>query len=199
MNIAIFASGNGSNLQAIINAVKKRTLKCNIALVVSDNPKAFALKRARKAGIKTFYLDPKLFKTREAYDSAVIAEIENYDIELIVLAGFMRILSGHFVKKYSGSVMNVHPSLLPAFKGTHGIKDAFLYGVKVTGVTVHFVDDKLDHGPVILQEPVEVEKKDTLVTLEKKIHKTEHKLYPIAIKLFVSGKLRVKGRIVKIG
>jgi len=197
MNIAVFVSGSGTNLGAIIDAVSRGEIKAKIALVVSDNEDAYALTRAKKAGIETFVLGPKGFTSREEYDKAVIKELEKKDIGLIVLAGFMRLVSDYFVGKYKNRIINIHPSLLPSFKGTHGIKEAFEYGLKKTGITVHFVDNELDHGPIILQESVTVGENDTLDTLEEKIHKIEHKLYPEAIRLFTEGKLRVEGRKVR--
>ncbi len=200
MNIAVFVSGNGSNLQALIDAEKSGNLaEAKIALVVSDNPEAYALKRAQEAGIKTFVLEAKAFKSREEYDKKVMEQLCAAKIELIVLAGFMRLLSDHFVDEYYGRIINIHPALLPSFKGTRGIKDAFDCGVKVTGVTVHFVNKELDAGPIILQSPVEIMKDDTLETLEEKIHKIEHRLYPEAVRLFVQGCLRIEGQKVKRG
>ncbi|NQU95363.1 MAG: phosphoribosylglycinamide formyltransferase [Candidatus Omnitrophica bacterium] len=198
MNIAVFVSGNGTNLEAIIDAVSSGKIKAKIRLVVSDNKNAYALTKAKNAGIETFVLSPKGFSSREDYDKEIMKELEKKDIGLIVLAGFMRLVSTPFIKKYKNKILNVHPALLPSFKGTHSIKDAFLYGVKKTGVTVHFVDAKLDHGPIILQESVKVEERDTLETLEAKIHKIEHRLYPEAIRLFTEGKLKVENRKVKI-
>jgi len=197
MNFAVFVSGNGSNLQAIINTVKRGSIKANLKLVVCDNDKAYALKRAKKAKIKSVIVNPKKFSSREAFDKEVIKILRREKIDFIVLAGFMRILSTHFIRTYRNKIFNIHPALLPAFKGAHAIKDAFDYGVRITGVTVHFVDEKVDHGPIILQQPVAVNRKDTLATLEKKIHAIEHKIYPKAINLFVSGKLKIKGRKVR--
>lgn len=197
MNIAVFVSGNGTNLQAIIDRVSAGEIKAKIALVVSDNKDAYALARAKKAGIETFILHPKVFKTREDYDKKIIEELKRHNIELVILAGFMRLLSGYFAREYKNKIMNIHPALLPAFKGTRGIMDAFRYGVKKTGVSVHFVDEELDHGPIILQEAVTISEDDTPETLEEKIHKVEHRLYPQAIRLFVEGKLKIEGRKVK--
>ena len=198
MNIAVFVSGNGSNLQALIDAGEKGELaQGRIVLVVSDKPEAYALERAKKVSIKTFVLEAKGFSSREEYDRRVMEELKASKIELIVLAGFMRLLSDHFVDEYYGRILNIHPALLPSFRGTHGIKDAFDYGVKTTGVTVHFVNKELDAGPVILQEAVKIEEDDTEETLEEKIHKIEHRLYPEAVKLFAQGKLKIEGRTVK--
>ena len=187
MNIAVFASGNGTNLQAIIEAASRGEIKAKVSLVVSDKNGAYALTRAKKAGIETFVLSPKGFKNREDYDREVIKRLKKKNINLIVLAGFMRLVSPYFVKEYRNKILNIHPALLPAFKGTHAIRDAFKAGVKETGVTVHFVDEELDHGPVILQETVAIEKSDTPDTVEEKIHKIEHRLYPKAIQMFVEG------------
>jgi len=196
--IAVFCSGKGTNLQAIIDAVKTGRLKVSIALVISDNKNAYALSRAKKAGIKNVFIDPNNFLDKAAFEARIIEELKKEKIDLIVLAGFMRILSTGFVKNFKNKIINIHPALLPAFKGAHAIKDAFLYGVKVTGVTVHFVDEKTDHGPIILQEAIRIEEKDTLESLEARIHKIEHKIYPQAIRLFAQGKLVIKDRKVRI-
>ena len=198
MNIAVFVSGSGTNLQAIIDTVSRDEIPAKITLVVSDNKDAYALTRAKNANIETFLLSPKDFKKREDYDSEIIKELQKRDVDLVVLAGFMRLVSSHFVRAFKLRIMNIHPALLPSFKGTHAIKDAFEYGMKRTGVTIHFVDDELDHGPIILQETVNVEENDTLESLEEKIHKVEHRLYPEAIRLFTEGKIEIKGRRVRI-
>lgn len=197
-NIAVFCSGNGTNLQAIIDAVKSGYIKANLALVVCDNPDAHALGRAKKAGIETLLLMKKNFKTREDYDREIMRKLEEKSVDLVVLAGFMRLLSPHFVNKYRNKILNIHPALLPSFKGTNGVRDALDYGVKVTGPTVHFIDEDLDSGPIIIQEPVEVKDDDTEETLSERIHGKEHIIYPKAIKLFVEGKLIIEGRKVKI-
>ncbi|MFH0762617.1 MAG: phosphoribosylglycinamide formyltransferase [Candidatus Omnitrophota bacterium] len=189
MNIAVFASGRGTNFAAIIKAVGSGRIKAKIALLVCDNPKARAIELAKKAGIRAALIEKNDFPVRL---------LKECRIDLIVLAGFMRLLSAEFVRRYKGRIMNIHPSLLPAFKGTQGIKDAFDYGAKVTGVTVHFVDEKLDHGPIILQAALQIRRGDTLACLQERIHRIEHKLYPEAIKLFTSGKLKIKGRKVVI-
>jgi len=198
MNIAVLCSGSGTNLQVIIDAVKAGMIPANISLVVSDNKSAFALERAKKAGIETLVLNPKDFKTREDFDREVIKDLKKRDVGLVVLAGFMRILSGHFIDVYRDKIMNIHPALLPAFKGASGIKDALSHGVKMTGVTVHFVEEKLDDGPIILQKSVEIKDGDTEEALLERVHKVEHEIYPEAIRLFVEGKLRVEGRRVKV-
>lgn len=196
MNIAVLCSGSGTNLQAIIDNVKSGNIPARIAFVLSDKQDAFALERAKKAGIETIILNPKDFKTREDFDKEVIKNLKKADVKLVVLAGFMRLLSPYFIKEYKNRIMNIHPALLPSFKGTHGIKDSLDYGVKVTGPTVHFVDDKLDNGPIILQRCVEVKDSDTEETLLERVHKEEHKIYPEAVKLFVEGRLKMEGRKV---
>lgn len=182
MNIAVLCSGNGTNLQAIIDKVGEGYIPARIALVVSDNKNAFALERAKKAGIETLVLNPKDFGTREEFDKGVIKNLQKRKVGLVVLAGYMRLLSGHFIKEYENRIMNIHPALLPSFKGTHGVADALEYGVKVTGPTVHFVDEKLDHGPIILQRALEVKDDDTEESLLARMHKEEHRIYPEAIK-----------------
>ncbi|MDP3804374.1 MAG: phosphoribosylglycinamide formyltransferase [Candidatus Omnitrophota bacterium] len=199
MNIAILCSGNGTNLQAIIDSMKSGYISADIALVVSDNKDAYSLVRARNARIETLILNPKEFKGREDFDREIIKHLKKKKVELVVLAGFMRLLSSVFIKEYKNRIMNIHPALLPSFKGTHGIKDALEYGVKVTGPTVHFVDERLDHGPIILQKAVKVRNDDTEETLLDRVHKEEHKIYPEAIKLFVEGKIKIEGRKAVIG
>lgn len=198
MNIAVFCSGNGSNLQAIIDSQKKGFIRSDIKLVVSDKPDAYALVRAKNAGIKTLIVEKKNFKSKNEFEEAIIKNLKKEDIGLIVLAGYMKMLSGDFIKEYEGRILNIHPALLPSFKGGHGIHDAFLYGVKVTGVTVHFVTQDMDAGPIILQSCVKVTEDDTEETLTEAIHAEEHKIYPQAIRLFVEGRLKIEGRKVRI-
>lgn len=198
MNIAVFASGRGSNFSAIARAVKKGKIKANLALLVCDNPKAGVISKAKRAGAKVALIKREDYATKADFEARIIRELEENKIELIALAGFMRILGQELVKKYSGRMINIHPALLPAFKGAHAIKDAFDFGAKATGVTVHFVDDLMDHGPIILQAPVKIEEDDTPESLEAKIHKIEHKVYPEAINLFVAGRLKIDGRKVEI-
>jgi phosphoribosylglycinamide formyltransferase-1 len=198
MKIAVFASGSGTNFQALIDRVKDGYIPAEIALLVSDNKAAYAIERARKAGIEVLVLSPKGFKSREEYDSRIIKALEAKGIGLVVLAGFMRLISPHFCKAYKNKILNIHPALLPAFKGTHGVKDALAYGAKVTGPTVHFVDEELDHGAIVLQETVAIADDDTEKTLHEKVHKKEYKIYPKAVKLFVEGKLKIEGRKVRI-
>jgi phosphoribosylglycinamide formyltransferase-1 len=143
-------------------------------------------------------LSARRFKSREDFDKEIVRNLKARNVELVVLAGFMRLLSSYFIRQYRNRIMNIHPALLPSFKGTHGIKDALEYGVKVTGPTVHFVDEDLDHGPIILQKAVEIKEGDTEETLLGRVHAEEHRIYPEAVKLFAEGKLKVEGRKVRV-
>lgn len=198
MRLAVLASGYGSNLQAIIDAVERGEINGKVEVVISDNREAFALERARRCGIEALFVSPRDYPGRENYDRALVALLRERKIELVILAGFMRLLSPLFVDAFRGKIMNIHPSLLPAFPGLEGVKQALDYGVKVTGCTVHFVDEGLDTGPIILQEAVEVFDSDDVESLHQRIHQVEHRLYPKAIQLFIEGKLQIKGRKVYI-
>ncbi len=181
-DLAVFCSGFGSNFQAIADAIRRKKLKrVRLALMVCDRPGAYAVRRAHRAGIPVFVLSPRFFKTRQAYEKVVVRVLKNQKVDLIALAGFMRILTPYFIRSYKNRIVNIHPSLLPAFKGAHAIRDAFKARVKETGVTVHLVTAKVDSGRVLLQKKVKVSKKDTLASLEKKIHRVEHHLYPAAL------------------
>ncbi len=195
---AVFASGNGSNLQAIIDAVKAGEINAELALVFCDRRKAFALKRAKDAGIPTLVLIRKDYATPQSYERDIVIHLKEMDIDFIVLAGYMKIFSPFLVRTYPNQILNIHPALLPAFKGARGIKDTFTYGAKVAGVTIHFVDDKMDHGPIIIQEAFRVSERETLESLEERIHQVEHKIYPRVIAMYVDGRLKVTGRRVKI-
>ncbi len=190
--LAVFCSGNGSNLQALIQAQKKCHFDGSIALVVCDQPNAYAIVRANKAKIPVALIEGSAFKTRNAYDKAILGVLKKYKIQIVVLAGFMRILTSVLVNAYKGKMINIHPSLLPAFKGAHAVRDAIKAGVRVSGVTVHFVTHELDSGMIILQEAVNVDPKDTESTLAKKIHKVEHQLYPKALNLIIQKKIKEK-------
>ena len=198
MKFAVFVSGHGSNLQALIDAVKHGEIKAELALVVSNNSTAFSLKRAEQAGIKTLFMNPKDFTNPQSYDREVLIQLKNHKIDFVVCAGYMRILTPFFVKAYHRKVINIHPSLLPSFRGAQGIKDALTFGAKVTGATAHFIDEKVDHGPIILQDAVKIQENDTFETLSEKIHKIEHRILPKAVQLFVDGRLKVRGRKVEI-
>lgn len=183
--LAVFCSGNGSNFQALVDAVEKKRLRARIAVMVCDNPKAFALRRAAAHGIPACLLSPRLFSRREDFERLVVRVLKSQDVDVVVLAGFMRIFTPYFIRAYKGRILNVHPSYLPAFKGAHAIRDAFEAGVKETGVTVHGVVEAVDAGPVLLQEKVKVRAGDTLAALEARIHKVEHRIYPEAVRRFL--------------
>lgn len=192
--IAVLASGRGTNLEAILEAAERKEIAAEVALVISDQGEAQALKRAENRGIRALFLDPSPYGSREEYDRALVKELKAAEVELVVLAGFMRLLSSSFVEAFPLQIMNIHPSLLPAFPGVDGVEQALRYGVKVTGCTVHFVDEGLDSGPIILQEAVPLIQQDTVVTLHERIHALEYRLYPRAIDLFCRGRLKVEGR-----
>jgi phosphoribosylglycinamide formyltransferase-1 len=198
INIGVLASGRGTNLQAIIEAIEDGKIEGEIKIVMSDHPKACALKRAQQYLIDTRYVDFKEFKNREDYDKEIIKTLKEKKIDLVVLAGYMRILSPYFIKTYKNKIMNIHPALLPSFPGLHAQKQAIEDGVKVSGCTVHFVDEGVDSGPIILQKAVEVSDDDTEESLAEKILKEEHQIYPRAIQLFSENRLMIKGRRVFI-
>ncbi len=196
--LGVLVSGRGSNLQAIIDAIERGDLEAKIALVISDKKEAFALERARKHGIEALFMDPKAYGSREDHEKAIGDELEKRGVELICLAGYMRILSPYFVQRFRWRIINIHPALLPSFPGLHGQKQALDYGVKISGCTVHFVDEKTDHGPIIIQAAVPVLEEDTEETLAARILEYEHKIYPRAIQLYAQGRLEIQGRRVKI-
>lgn len=198
INIAILASGNGSNFEAIAIAIKKGAINANLKLLVVDNEDAYVRVRAKKFNIPDEFINPKNFNSRVDFDKTIVKILKNEKIDLVVLAGFMRILSPYFIKNFKNRILNIHPALLPAFKGTNSIKRAYDYGCKIAGVTVHFVDESVDHGPIILQEVVKISRGMTLKQLESNIHKLEHRLYPEAIKLFTENRLKISNRIVKV-
>lgn len=198
LKLGVLISGNGTNLQAIVDACEAGSLKAVIAVVISSKETAFGLERARKHGIKSVFIDPKKFKDRQEYDTEILKYFKESEVDLVVHAGYMRLVSDLLLSAYPMKNINVHPSLLPSFPGISAIKDAYEYGVKITGATIHFVDSGIDTGPVILQETVRIEEDDTLENLENKIHAVEHKLYVQALKLYIEGKLEVHGRKVKI-
>jgi len=198
INIGVLASGRGTNLQAIIEAVEEGKIEGRISIVVGDNPNAYALKRAEQYNIGTRYINFKEFKNREDYDKEIIKTLEEKKIDLVVLAGYMRILSPFFINAYKNKIMNIHPALLPSFPGLHAQRQAVEHGVKVSGCTVHFVYEGVDSGPIILQKAVEVKDNDTEESLAERILKEEHQIYPQAIQLFCQGRLIIKGRKVFI-
>ncbi|MEI8350275.1 MAG: phosphoribosylglycinamide formyltransferase [Candidatus Omnitrophota bacterium] len=198
MNIAIFASGQGSNFEAIARAIKRGYIKAQLKLLVTDKENAFVRVRAKKFGVRDVYVNPKCYPSRLAFDKAIIRILEQEDIDAIILAGFMRIVTPYFVKRYNHRIINIHPALLPAFRGERAIERAFACGRKVTGVTVHFVDEKVDHGPIILQKKVTIKAGTSLARLTAAIHKIEHILYPRAVKLLAENRITIKNRHVTI-
>ena len=194
--LAVLCSGRGTDLQSIIDAIKAGSLNAEISVVLTDKPNVKALERAELAGIKNICVDRKKFSARADFEAELLKQIDGAD--LVVLAGFMRILSPEFVRRFEGRLMNIHPSLLPAFPGAHAHRDVLAYGVKVSGCTVHFVDEGTDSGPIILQAAVEVLEGDTEETLAARVLEQEHIIYPRAIQLFVEGRLKIEGRRVKI-
>lgn len=198
LRIGVLASGRGSNLQAIIDAIEAGELDCRLAVVVSDRADAQALERARKHGIEAVFLDSKGYPDREAFDRAVLAVLAEHRVELVCLAGYMRILTATFIRALPGRIMNIHPALLPSFPGLHAQRQALRYGVKVSGATVHFVDEGVDTGPIICQVAVPVREDDAEETLAARILEQEHQLYPRAIRLFAEGRLSILGRRVLV-
>ncbi|MDP2840924.1 MAG: phosphoribosylglycinamide formyltransferase [Candidatus Methanoperedens sp.] len=198
MNIAVLVSGRGSNLQAMIDSIENGYLKARISVVISDIENAYALLRAKKHGIEAVFVDPEKYSSKELYEKHVLAVLRKHNAELILLAGYMKILGKTLLSAYKDRILNIHPALLPAFTGLHAQKQAFEYGVKVAGCTVHFVDETLDGGAIIMQRCVEVKEDDTDETLADRILEQEHKIYPEAVKLFVENRLRIEGRKVKI-
>ena len=169
-----------------------------MALVVSDRADAVALTRAQRARVPAHYVDPKSFASKAEFERAVMLLLDSHRVELVVLAGFMRILSPAFVQHFQHRILNIHPALLPAFPGGHAVADALEWGAKVTGVTVHLVDEQVDHGPILLQQMVPIRDNDTLQSLLARVHLVEHRLYPRAIQLMLDGRVRVDGRVAKV-
>jgi len=198
LGLGVLASGRGSNLQAILEACARPGFPARVVVVVSDRERAQALDRARAVGVEARFVNPKDFPDREAYDLALVRELEARRAGLVCLAGFMRILTAGFVRAYAGRILNVHPSLLPAFPGLAAQRQALEYGVKLAGATVHVVDEGVDTGPVVLQSSVPVHPDDTEESLSARILVEEHRLYPEAIRLFAEGRLTISGRKVVV-
>ena len=199
MRLAVLASGSGTNLQALLDSVvQDPDAEADIVVVGSDKPDALALERARAAGIATVSQALADHADRSAWEAALVADLEEHEPEAVVLAGFMRILSPAFLREWPDRVVNTHPSLLPSFPGAHAVREAMAYGVKVTGCTVHLVDEQVDHGPIIAQRPVEVLRHDTEESLHERIKAVEHELLPHCVRLLCQGRLEVDGRIVRI-
>ena len=196
--IGVLVSGSGTNLQSIIDNVEKGLIDADIRVIISNNPDAYALKRAKRHNIPAKIIEHEDFKKREEFDREMVDILKSYSVELVVMAGFMRILSPFFLKAFPMRIMNIHPALLPSFPGLHAQQKAFRYGVKFSGCTVHFVDEGVDTGPIIIQAVVPVRDDDTEETLAERILKEEHRIYSQAIQLYAEGKLEVVGRRVRI-
>ncbi|MGX7419601.1 phosphoribosylglycinamide formyltransferase [Carnobacterium gallinarum] len=181
MKLAIFASGNGSNFAAIAEAVKEGTINAELVLLFCDKRQAYVIQRSQELGISTICFEPKDFVNKAAYEQELLQILKVNQVDLVVLAGYMRLIGPTLLKVYSNRILNIHPALLPDFPGLHGIRDAFEAGVIETGVTVHFVDDGVDTGPIVAQESVFIDEKDTLEMLEERIHQVEHQVYPKVI------------------
>ena len=197
LRVGVLASGGGTDLQSIIDASEKGMIDAEVIVVVSDNEDAYALKRAEKSKIKAYIVDPK-GKVKEDFDKEIDKIFEDNKIELVVGAGYMRMLSACFVKKWYGKLINIHPAILPSFKGTNGQLDALEYGVKISGCTTHFMDEKMDHGPIILQAAVNVMHDDDRDKLANRILEVEHQLLPRTVDLFAQERLKINGRKVII-
>lgn len=196
LRIGVLVSGSGTNLQSIIDRIEDGSLSAEIACVISNNSGAYALERARKHGIPALHIDHRMFPGRERYDAVLVETLRDYKVDLVVLAGFMRIITPVLIGAFPHAIMNIHPALLPAFPGLHAQRQAIEYGAKVSGCTVHFVDAGTDTGPIIIQKAVPVTEGDTEETLSARILVEEHMAYPHAIKLFAEDRLKVVGRRV---
>jgi len=198
LSLGVLVSGSGSNLQAIIDHIEQRRLDAVIAIVISNNPDAYALKRAEKHHIPTAVITHEAFSSREEFDRTMADMLESHTVDLVVMAGFMRILSPHILNRFPQRIMNIHPALLPSFPGLHGQRQALQYGVQFSGCTVHFVNAEIDSGPIIIQAVVPVLETDTEEILSARILKEEHHIYSQAIQWYAEGRIQIHGRRVKI-
>ncbi|MBB6670167.1 phosphoribosylglycinamide formyltransferase [Cohnella nanjingensis] len=198
LRIAVFASGSGSNFQALAEAAQGGRLGAEIALLVCDKPSAPVVSRARAFGIDAFVFQPRDYASREAYEAEIVSRLRDEGIELIVLAGYMRLITDVLVQPYYGRMINIHPALLPAFPGIRAIRQALEYGVKLTGATVHYVDGGMDSGPILAQRAVEIRDDDTEETLAARVHAVEHELLPRAVRWIAEGRVALDGRIVTV-
>lgn len=196
--LGVMASGRGSDLQSIIDAVESGQIKAKIGVVITDKPGVMALERAEEAGIPAVCVDRKQCADKAEFEQKLVEQLRKHNVTLVILAGFMRILSPYFVNAFKDCIMNIHPSLLPSFGGAHAHRDVLAYGVKVSGCTVHFVDEGMDSGPIIMQKAVPVLDDDTEETLGARVLEQEHIIYPKVIELYLAGKIHVNGRHVTI-
>ena len=192
IKLGVLLSGSGTNLQAIIDRIEEGALDATIELVVSSRPDAFGIKRAERHGLQTLTLSKEIYSDPLVADEVIAAELKMHDVDYVIMAGYMRMVHTPILAAFPNRVVNLHPALLPSFKGAHAIQDAYDYGVKVTGVTVHFADDKYDCGPIIAQQALVVEEGWTVDELEEHIHAVEHQLYPDTIQLLAEGRVRVR-------
>ena len=203
VKIGVLISGSGTNLQSLIDNIETGNIKGKITVVISNRKDAYGLNRARQKNIDALYIRQKDYESFENFNDAIIDELKKHNVELVVLAGYLKILTSKFIEEYRNRIINIHPSLIPAFcgKGYYGIKvheEVIKYGVKLSGATVHFVDEEADTGPIIIQEAVEVSYEDTAETLQQKVLQIEHKILPLAVKYYCEGKIQISGRKVKI-
>lgn len=198
IRLGVLVSGSGTNLQSILDACREGRIDAEVVIVISNKPEAYALERARRAGVETMVLESKGFPTREDYDRELAKVLKSRNVELVILAGFMRIVTSALINEYPMRIMNIHPALLPSFPGLHAQRQALEYGVKFSGCTVHFVTETVDAGPIIIQAVVPVYENDTEESLRERILEQEHRIYPQAIQLFAEGRLKVEGRRVRI-
>jgi phosphoribosylglycinamide formyltransferase-1 len=198
LKIGVLASGRGSNFQSIMDEIESDRLKAEIVLLITDNPSAFAIERAKKHGIEYLVAQPKKYRSRDDYFTRIADDLKKKNVELVVLAGFMKIVGKPLIDAFPNRIMNIHPALLPSFPGLHSQKQALDYGAKISGCSVHFVDEGMDTGPIIIQASVPVFQNDTEEILSERILKYEHRIYPEAIRLFSEGKIKVEGRKVRI-
>jgi phosphoribosylglycinamide formyltransferase-1 len=192
IKLGVLLSGSGTNLQAIIDRIEEGTLDASIELVVSSRPSAYGLKRAEKHGLQTLTLSKELYADPLVADEVIAAQLKMHDVDYVIMAGYMRMVHDPILAAFPNRVVNLHPALLPSFKGAHAIQDAYDYGVKVTGVTVHFADEKYDCGPIIAQQALVVQEGWTVDELEEHIHQIEHELYPNTIQLLAEGRVHVR-------
>lgn len=196
--LGVMISGSGTNLQAVLDACASGELDARVGVVISNKMDAFGLERARNAGVPAVFIDPAKHGDVRKYNHALRETLEQHGVQLVVMAGYMRLLGREVLQAFPGAVINLHPALLPSFPGSSAIRDAYDYGVKFTGVTVHYADEEFDRGPILVQEPVRIEESDTVQSLEAKIHEVEHRLLPEAIKLIREGRVTLDGRKVHI-
>lgn len=198
IRLGVLISGSGSNLQAIIDAIEARRLDASVEVVVSSKADAYGLERARRHGIDAVFVDREELGSPAAYNERIRDVLQQHEVDYVVMAGYMRLLGAEVLDAFPSRVLNIHPALLPSFAGAHGIEDALAYGVKVTGVTVHFANEVFDEGPIIAQEAVEISEDDTAESLAEKIHAIEHRIYPHTLQLLAEGRVQLEGRRVRI-